>query len=168
MLSKEADVILKYKLLYMLHCLGGGDDDTDSNGMHGHGLWRRPQLWFQELFRTFHVAVGLWHLANGDGYRSTSLQFGIGKSTAQMICVEFERALGQLKAEFIVFHLNSTDVAKVMSKFDEDYEIPQISGAIDGSHIRIIAPSENRENYFNRKCYYSVNLQAIVDSILWL
>ena len=47
------------------------------------------------------VAVGLWRLANGDGYRNTGLQFGIGKSTAQTICVEFERALGQLKDEFL-------------------------------------------------------------------
>ena len=53
-----------------------------------------------------------------------------------------------------------------MSKFEEDYEIPQILGAIDGSHIRIIAPSENHEDYFNRKRYHSVNLQAIVDSSL--
>ena len=49
-----------------------------------------------------------------------------------------------------------------MLKFEEDYEIPQILGAIDGSHIRIIAPSENHEDYFNRKRYYSVNLQQLL------
>lgn len=46
------------------------------------------------------------------------------------------------------------------------YGIPQIVGAIDGCHIEINAPSQDREDYFNRKQYYSVNLQAIVDANL--
>ena len=53
-----------------------------------------------------------------------------------------------------------------MAKFEEDYRIPQIVGAIDGSHIEINAPSEIKEDYYNRKQHYSVNLQAIVDSNL--
>ena len=37
-------------------------------------------------------------------------------------------------------------------------------GAIDGSHISIKAPHINREDYFNRKQNYSINLQGVVDA----
>ena len=36
-------------------------------------------------------------------------------------------------------------------------------GALDGSHIPIIAPSENPLDYYNRKGYHLVVLQALVD-----
>ena len=50
-----------------------------------------------------------------------------------------------------------------MDEFEEEYGIPQIVGAIDSCHIEINAPPDNLEDYFNRKQYYSVNLQAIVN-----
>lgn len=55
-----------------------------------------------------------------------------------------------------------------MEEFQEMYGIPQIVGAIDECHIEINAPShvQNHEDYFNRKQYYSVNLEAIVDANL--
>ena len=40
---------------------------------------------------------------------------------------------------------------------------PQTLGAIDGTHIPIISLGENSSDYYNRKGYYSVVLQAIVD-----
>jgi len=42
------------------------------------------------------------------------------------------------------------------------FNITQILGAIDGSHIPIKAPKHNKESYFNRKHFYSMNLQAVV------
>ena len=41
---------------------------------------------------------------------------------------------------------------------------PQVAAAIDGSHIPIKAPEENPTYYFNRKGFYSVVLQALVDA----
>ncbi|KAI8493920.1 hypothetical protein Bbelb_282670 [Branchiostoma belcheri] len=35
--------------------------------------------------------------------------------------------------------------------------------AVDGSHIEVKAPSEGHTDYFNRKGYHSVVLQAVVD-----
>jgi hypothetical protein len=40
---------------------------------------------------------------------------------------------------------------------------PQTLGAIDGTHIPIISLGENSSDYYNRKDYYSVVLQAIVN-----
>ena len=40
---------------------------------------------------------------------------------------------------------------------------PQCFGAIDGSHIPIIAPSTDPLDYYNRKGFHSIVLQALVD-----
>ncbi|XP_063813276.1 uncharacterized protein LOC135051001 [Pseudophryne corroboree] len=40
---------------------------------------------------------------------------------------------------------------------------PQCAGAIDGTHIPIIAPRDNPADYYNRKGWHSIVLQAVVD-----
>ena len=39
------------------------------------------------------------------------------------------------------------------------------AGAIDGTHVAIIAPKEDHTDYVNRKGYHSVVMQALVDCI---
>ena len=36
-------------------------------------------------------------------------------------------------------------------------------GCIDGTHIRIQAPSEDEKSYVNRKKYHSINVMAVCD-----
>ena len=112
------------------------------------------------------VGLALWRLATGNSYRSCGLQFGLGKSTVKIICSEFEQAIFDLKDHFIKFPLTIEKNREKMEEFEEMYGIPQIVGGIDGCHIEINAPSQNHEDYFNRKQHYSVNLQAIVDANL--
>ena len=112
------------------------------------------------------VGLALWRLATGNSYRSCGLQFGLGKSTAKIICSEFEQAAFDLKDRFITFPLTNEEIGEKIEEFEELYGIPQIVGAIDGCHIEINAPPQNHEDYFNRKQRYSVNLQAIVDANL--
>ena len=49
-----------------------------------------------------------------------------------------------------------------MRKF-EKLGFPHCARAIDGSHIPIITPKDIPEDYFNRKGWYSVLLQGLVD-----
>ena len=51
----------------------------------------------------------------------------------------------------------------VVDGFESKWGFPQCVGAVDGSHIPIIAPKENPVDYFNRKGHHSVILQALVD-----
>ena len=112
------------------------------------------------------VGVGVWRLATGNSFRTCGLQFGIGTSTAKQVCYEFERALCRRINLFIKFPNTPAEIKAVMDEFEKQFHFPQIVGAIDGSHIEIKSPVENHEDYFNRKHYYCVNLQAIVDSEL--
>ena len=47
--------------------------------------------------------------------------------------------------------------------FQQLFNISPCAGAIDGSHIQITPPVLNHTNYYNRKGWYSVILQAVVD-----
>lgn len=110
------------------------------------------------------VAVALWRLASGNAYRTVASTFGIGKSTAVEITNSFIHILNELYEDWITFpaSVQETDEA-IQRLFDNNlFNIPQILGAIDGSHIPIKAPKHNKESYFNRKHFYSVNLQAVV------
>ena len=42
--------------------------------------------------------------------------------------------------------------------------IPGIVGCIDGTHVRIQAPSEHEYLYVNRKGYHSINVQIVCNS----
>ena len=40
---------------------------------------------------------------------------------------------------------------------------PCVIGCVDGTHIRLQAPSQNEPNYVNRKKFHSINVQVICD-----
>jgi len=52
---------------------------------------------------------------------------------------------------------------QIAAKFESLHGIPYILGAIDGSHISIIAPSIDCASHYCRKGFYSVLLQVEVD-----
>lgn len=47
---------------------------------------------------------------------------------------------------------------------DNKSKLPNVVGAIDGSHVPIKAPKINHEDYFNQKHFYSFLVQGIVDA----
>ena len=81
------------------------------------------------------------------------------------ICSEFERALLQVKDQFIKFPLTRQEITDKINEFEETYGIPQIVGAIDGCHVEINASPRNHEDYYKREQHYSV-IQGIVDCSL--
>ena len=97
------------------------------------------------------VAIGLWRLGTGESYRSTSITFGVGKCTALNIAHEFIRALFHVREDYICFPSNGRELGNVMNKFELKYGLPQVAGVIDGSHVKIKAPQEDHEVYYNRK-----------------
>ncbi|XP_045107685.1 putative nuclease HARBI1 [Portunus trituberculatus] len=66
--------------------------------------------------------------------------------------------------EFISFPINPDVIAAKKAEFAHIAGFPGVVGAIDGTHMRIVAPKEQEEVYVNRKGYHSINVQVIFDA----
>ena len=111
------------------------------------------------------IAAAIWRLATGHSYRSVSKVFGIAKSTSVLVTQEFLQQIQYHVAEFISFPTTELETSLSIRKFKETVgcEIPQVVGAIDATHVEILAPSnESRVDYFSRKQKYTVLSQAVV------
>ena len=109
------------------------------------------------------VAVTLWCLATPTEYRTIAHLFGIARSTVCEIVHEtVEAIVNKLLGQYIKFPTGEAQ-REVIRGFERKWNFPQCVGAIDGSHIPVQAPLLNHTDYYNRKGWYSVLVQAIVD-----
>ena len=109
------------------------------------------------------VLVALWRLATNIEYRTIGHLFGIGRSTACRLTNQFcEVAVKHLMSAHIKFPIGD-DFRDVVEGFERRWGFPQVGGAIDGSHIPIVAPADHHTDYFNRKGWHSVIMQGVVD-----
>lgn len=104
----------------------------------------------------------LYHIALGAPYTAVSHQFALGKSTVSKIVHDVANAiLAHMWAVYI--RLPSVEEAQQSIKeWKKTTGIPGIVGAIDGTHIAIKKPANRAapEVYFNRKAFYSINVQG--------
>jgi hypothetical protein len=118
---------------------------------------------FQPVSVEKRVAIAIWRLATANQFRTLQELFGVGKSTACTILSEFVCALSVgLKSTFLR-RPTPAEYARIAQGFRDRWGFPQCVGAIDGSHSPIIAPSEHRNEYYNRKGWYSIQMQAVCD-----
>ena len=98
------------------------------------------------------VAIAIWRLSTGNSFRSVAKTFAVGKSTAVKILREFCTEIARLSPQFIKFPSNRRENAQAIEKFKLCYEpkLPQVVGAIDGTHVKIVAPDvKGKADYFN-------------------
>ncbi len=107
------------------------------------------------------VAIALWRLAVGSSFQAIAAHFDVGKSTCVNIKKDFCRALNTLSTHYIKFPNNCEKTTRALALFQDDCKFPHAVGAIDGTHIEIIAPKEPFD-YFDRHHRYSVIMQAVV------
>ena len=109
------------------------------------------------------VAVTIWKLATNVEYRTLSELFGLGKATVGKIVVETCQAISKYLLPKYVNIPQGNRLKEVVDGFELCWGFPQAAGAIDGSHIPIVRPQESASDYYNRKGYYSVIMQGLVD-----
>ena len=109
------------------------------------------------------VAIALWRLGTNVEYRTISHLFGVGISTACVIVHEVCRAIVDVLLKRYIRIPTGPQAMDIVRGFEHQWGFPQCFGAIDGSHIPIIAPKDSHADYYNRKGFYSIVLQALVD-----
>uniref|UniRef100_A0A674IZS0 DDE Tnp4 domain-containing protein n=1 Tax=Terrapene triunguis TaxID=2587831 RepID=A0A674IZS0_9SAUR len=105
------------------------------------------------------VAIALWKLATPDSYRSVGNQFGVGKSTVGAAVIQVANAIKDLLISRVVTLGNVQVIVDGFAAMG----FPNCGGAIDGTHIPILSPEHQATEYINRKGYFSMLLQALVD-----
>ncbi|KNE96447.1 hypothetical protein PSTG_10278 [Puccinia striiformis f. sp. tritici PST-78] len=113
------------------------------------------------------VAVGLYRLGHGATYVTIGHIFNIGKETADNASARFVTAvLAKFRIQAISFpHLdNPNQWAEIEESFENKHGIPGIVGAIDGTHVPLRKPADDRwKSYINRKSWASIVFQCVVD-----
>lgn len=90
---------------------------------------------------------------------------GIHKSTASRIIRSVTIKLAALRSRYINFPETAAERRKVVQEFYDIAKFPRCIGAIDCTHIRIRSPGgDNAELYRNRKKFFSINVQTVVDA----
>ncbi|KAJ8929627.1 hypothetical protein NQ314_011494 [Rhamnusium bicolor] len=74
--------------------------------------------------------------------------------------------VNHLAPDWILFPNTPNEINKVKAQFMRKTRFPGVLGAIDCTHISIIAPVVEEHNYLNRKGYHSKNVQIICDADL--
>ncbi|PIK40731.1 putative nuclease HARBI1 [Apostichopus japonicus] len=109
------------------------------------------------------VAITLWRLATNCEYRTLGNMFGVARNTACKIVHEVCSAINEVFREEYLKFPDAEEVVEIVKGFENRWGFPQCVGAIDGSHIPIISPTDHPADYYNRKGFHSIVLQAVVD-----
>ena len=109
------------------------------------------------------MAIALYKLASGSDYRTIGHFFAVGITTVCRCVQEFCTAAETLLVPEHIRNPSEEKFREMPVYFDNKYGLPNCVGSIDGPHIPIIAPQEYHCDYFNRKGWHSLLLQAVVD-----
>ena len=109
------------------------------------------------------VAINVCRLATNIEYGTLSHLFSDGCSTVsniiQLTCGTISCVLGPI----YITMPTGLNLERVTAGIEERGGFPQCGGAIEGTHIPIIATKDYPISYYNRKGFYSVVMQAVYD-----
>lgn len=108
------------------------------------------------------VLMVLWIMATPDSFRSVALRFGVHKSELHKHYVYIIETWRDMSAELITWP-NARE-RNVMERVCRGIsQFPGVVGIMDGSHVSIIAPEEDKAAHRNYHHGYSIKVQAVVD-----
>ena len=90
--------------------------------------------------------------------------YKIGLSSSQATLSQFIYAVKSILLKKFIQWPSKNVMDKYAEEFESLHNIPYVVGAVDGSHIPIVSSRLHAGDYYNRKGFYSVLLQAVVSS----
>ena len=114
------------------------------------------------------IAIGIYRLAHGGSFENAGVAMNVGKTTAIEAFMDVVDGLYELRNEYIKFPASVAETAASIATFTTLSNLPNIAGAIDGTHIKIKAPKDSAVDYFSRYQQHDVAVQAVVNGMLRL
>lgn len=109
------------------------------------------------------VAITLWCLATCGEYRTIAHLFGVARCTVCVIVHDTCKAIVNVLLKTYIQFPQGAELSEVVEGFKNKWGMIQCAGSIDGCHIPVTPPALNHTDYYNRKGWYSVLVQAVVD-----
>lgn len=107
------------------------------------------------------VLATLWFLASQDKYASIADRFNFSESTACDAVRNLLRFFSDKLLDKLIKWPTPAEQQAIAAEYNEKKKFPGVIGMIDGTHIAIKKPKERGIDYYNRKDYYSMVLQAV-------
>ncbi|XP_046577986.1 putative nuclease HARBI1 [Haliotis rubra] len=109
------------------------------------------------------VAITLRYLATGKMQLCNGEDFGISQPSVSNVITETLNAFckPQLIGRFMRMPINCRH-QRHQRQFHAIGGFPGVVGVIDGTHVKIIAPTEHENEYVNRKNFHSLNVQVVL------
>ena len=109
------------------------------------------------------LALTFYFLASTAEYRTIGNLFGVSVS---FVCNCVKDVCEAIRRHFlhVVRFPKGVEILQVIQEYENKWGFPMCAGCINGTRIPIIAPKENHKDYVNRKGFYSIQMQAVVDS----
>lgn len=110
------------------------------------------------------LAVCLYYLKDTGSIWMTANTFGIHQSTVSKVIIEVCTCITKyLGPRYLRLPKTEEEMKQKVSQFELKFGMPQAFGAIDGTHIPIQRPTENSQDYYNYKGFFSISVQAVCD-----
>ena len=109
------------------------------------------------------LTIALWCLATCSEYRTIGHLFGVARCTVCVIVQNTCKAIVDNLLSIYISFPRGEDLCHVVEGFKNKWGMIQCAGSIHGCHIPVRPPASNHTDYYNRKGWYSVLLQGVVD-----
>lgn len=107
------------------------------------------------------IRLSIRYLATGDNFTTVGDSFGVHKSTVSRTLERFLNAVRETLVDQLIRFPGEDGMRYIVKKFRDVAGMPCVMGCIDGSHVDIVAPKTNEEQYVNRHQNHSINLMCV-------
>ncbi|XP_062607876.1 putative nuclease HARBI1 [Saccostrea cucullata] len=130
-------------------------NEIRSTSVRNHALTSAEKILLTLRF----LANGKMQLCNGD-------DMGVSQSSISraISCTIKSLSFIQMVRRFINFPTSPDEIRRNQERFFQIAGFPGIVGTIDVTHVQIIAPRQNENDFVNRHHYHSLNVQVVFDS----
>ena len=113
------------------------------------------------------LLITLRVFATGGMLKTIGDVFQVSASSVSNVVSIVMHHIALLAKKFILFPKTEEEVAKTKQLFYEFAKFPQVIGASDCTHVKIISPGgHDAKLYRNRKGFFSINVQTICEASL--
>ena len=106
--------------------------------------------------------ITLYFLASTAEYKTIANLFGV---SAASVCIRVKEECQAVRKRLptVVSFPEGENLLQIIRRYEEKWGFPMCAGAVDGTQIPVLAPSQSHIDYVNRKGQHSIVMQAIVD-----